>query len=184
MRRHHSPAVRRQLGTLTLVGQPAVERSMADARVVGSGLVATSSADGDEELLADLRTSSQRHWRELVGARGFAPSAPDSCVLEFDLLPRSRWPRHLAPPTRLSRRKASSPTLQATAMPRSPAVVTSALPRRRSGRERSNRHDVHPVWPCEAESRAGDHAERNRRWAGHAIPQPQEVGGGTVHHGR
>jgi len=184
MRRHHSPAVRRQLGTLTLVGQPAVERSMADARVVGSGLVATSSADGDEELLADLRTSSQRHWRELVGARGFAPSAPDSCVLEFDLLPRSRWPRHLAPPTRLSRRKASNPTLQAIAMPRSPAVVTSALPRRRSGHERSNRHDVHPVWPCEAESRAGDHAERNRRWAGHAIPQPQEVGGGTVHHGR
>lgn len=41
---------------------------------------------------------------------------------------------------------------------------------------------MHPVWPCEAESRAGDHAERNRRWAGHAIPQPQEVGGGTVHH--
>ena len=56
MRRHHSPAVRRQLGTLTLVGQPAVERSMADARVVGSGLVARSSADGDEELLADVRS--------------------------------------------------------------------------------------------------------------------------------
>ena len=29
---------------------------MADARVVGSGLVAPSSADGDEELLADVRS--------------------------------------------------------------------------------------------------------------------------------